>query len=219
LIDGAALPAATDALAPAAEGDANGEVARRRRRRGGRGRNRGDGATGGDVAVNSSDEAALESDVNGADRVEAIEPEPRAPVTVAMAEPPVTVAMAEPPVSAATVELPVAAPPMAAPVAPRPVAAERPIVVPSTAPAAPSKAEPYALPIDRLNAVASQAGLEWVHSDSDKVRAAQAAIAAEANPPRVPRQPKPPVAIDDGPLVLVETKKDLSQITLPFDRG
>ena len=63
----------------------------------------------------------------------------------------------------------------------------------------------------------SQAGLEWVHSDHDKMRAVQAAIAAEPAPPRVPRQPKPPVAIDDGPLVLVETKKDLSQIKLPFD--
>jgi ribonuclease E len=33
----------------------------------------------------------------------------------------------------------------------------------------------------------------------------------------VPREPKPPVVIDEGPLVLVETRKDLSQITLPFD--
>jgi ribonuclease E len=70
-----------------------------------------------------------------------------------------------------------------------------------------------------LNAVASEAGLEWVHTDSDKVRAAQAVMAAEAKAPRVPREPKPPVAIDNGPLVLVETKKDLSQIKLPFDRG
>jgi ribonuclease E len=99
-----------------------------------------------------------------------------------------------------------------------------PIVMPAPAPApaapmAPSKAAPYALPIDRLNEVASAAGLEWVHSNSDKVRAAQAAMAAEPKAPRVPREPKLPVAIDDGPLVLVETKKDLSQITLPFDRG
>jgi ribonuclease E len=67
--------------------------------------------------------------------------------------------------------------------------------------------------------VASAAGLEWVHSDEGKVRAAQAAMAAEAPTPRVPRQPRPPVALDDGPLVLVETKKDLSQIKLPFDRA
>jgi ribonuclease E len=67
--------------------------------------------------------------------------------------------------------------------------------------------------------VASSAGLEWVHSDGEKVRAAQAAIAAEPKPAHVPREPKPPVALDDGPLVLVETKKDLSQIRLPFDRA
>ena len=73
------------------------------------------------------------------------------------------------------------------------------------------------LPIDTLDAVAASAGLEWVHSDSDKVRAAQAAMAAEVAPPRVPRAPKPPVELDDGPLILVETKKDLSQIRLPFD--
>jgi ribonuclease E len=33
----------------------------------------------------------------------------------------------------------------------------------------------------------------------------------------VPRPPKPRAVVDDGPLVLVETKKDLSQIRLPFD--
>ncbi len=67
--------------------------------------------------------------------------------------------------------------------------------------------------------MASAAGLEWVHSDDGKVRAAQAAISAEPRAPHVPREPKPPVAIDDGPLILVETKKDLSQIRLPFDNN
>jgi len=105
---------------------------------------------------------------------------------------------------------------------PQPMATSRPIVVPapvaaSASAAAPARAEPYALPIEQLNAVASSAGLEWVHTDSDKVRTAQAAMAAEISPPRVPREPKPPVAPDDGPLILVETKKDLSQIKLPFD--
>jgi ribonuclease E len=80
-----------------------------------------------------------------------------------------------------------------------------------------TRAEPYRLPIEALAAVASSAGLEWVHSDADKVREAQAAMAAAPPPAHVPRAPKPPVAIDDGPLVLVETKKDLSQIRLPFD--
>jgi ribonuclease E len=33
----------------------------------------------------------------------------------------------------------------------------------------------------------------------------------------VPRERKPPIAIDEGPLVLVETRKDLSQVRLPFE--
>lgn len=98
---------------------------------------------------------------------------------------------------------------------PRPAPTARPIVVPP--PAAPLRAEPYVLPIDALSAVASQAGLQWVHSDADKVRQAQEAIAASPKPTHIPREPKPPVALDDGPLILVETKKDLSQIRLPFD--
>jgi ribonuclease E len=31
--------------------------------------------------------------------------------------------------------------------------------------------------------------------------------------------PKPIVAVDDGPLVLVETQRDLSQVVLPFESG
>jgi ribonuclease E len=34
----------------------------------------------------------------------------------------------------------------------------------------------------------------------------------------VPRAPRPRVVIDDGPLVLVETRKDLSQLKLPFEQ-
>jgi len=185
-----------------------------------RGRNRGEGAIG-DTANGSSDEVL--SDANDlSDSIESEGPSPARDATVAeaaVAEPEVAVPAVAAPVVAAPV---VAAPVVAAPAMPQPVATARPIVVPTPVPApahaAPTKAEPYALPIDDLNAVASAAGLEWVHSDSDKVRAAQAAMAAEVKPPRVPRQPKPPVAIDDGPLILVETKKDLSQIKLPFDR-
>ncbi|MDE2159944.1 MAG: hypothetical protein KGJ30_13600 [Burkholderiales bacterium] len=102
-----------------------------------------------------------------------------------------------------------------------------PIAAPATAPAptaapTPRAAEPvvvapYALPLDQLQALASGAGLEWVNSDAEKIRAVQAAMAAEPAPIRVPREPRPPVRIDEGPLVLVETRKDLSQIQLPFD--
>jgi ribonuclease E len=193
------MPLAPQAVAPlpAENGEAGDrEGARRRRRRGGRGRNRGDGAPG--EQGNGTDEAQLDAgELSREPEVADIEAE-------------------------APFEAPVVAE-VAAPM-PQPMATSRPIVVPApvAVPATPvgmTKAAPYALPIEQLNAVASSAGLEWVHSDSDKVRAAQAAIAAEIQPERVPRLPKPPVELDDGPLILVETKKDLSQIKLPFDRA
>ena len=68
-----------------------------------------------------------------------------------------------------------------------------------------------------LSAIAESAGLEWVNSDADKIRQVQAAIAAEPKPVHVPRERKPVVVVDEGPLVLVETRKDLSQVTLPFE--
>ena len=34
----------------------------------------------------------------------------------------------------------------------------------------------------------------------------------------IPRQPRPPVVVDEGPLILVETRKDLSQMKLPFEQ-
>ena len=82
---------------------------------------------------------------------------------------------------------------------------------------APVAAAPYELPTDNLNAIASGAGLQWVSSDSEKIRAVQESMANSPKPAHVPRQPKPVAAVDDGPLVLVETKKDLSQVRLPFD--
>jgi len=96
--------------------------------------------------------------------------------------------------------------PLPAPAAPAPVAA-KPVVI-----------EPYALPTDALASLASTAGLQWVQSDTDKVRAVQAAMAAEPAPIHVPREPRRHVLVDEGPLVLVETRKDLSQIQLPFEQ-
>lgn len=83
--------------------------------------------------------------------------------------------------------------------------------------AEPIRIEPYTLPAADLQAIASAAGLEWVGSDAEKVAAVQAAMAAEPKPVHVPREPKPPVVLDEGPLVLVETRKDLSQVRLPFE--
>jgi ribonuclease E len=92
------------------------------------------------------------------------------------------------------------------------------IAMPASAePVVLAKAEPFVLPLAELAAVADSAGLQWVNSDPDKVRTAQEAMANAPRPIHVPREPKPVVAIDEGPLVLVETRKDLSQFKLPFD--
>lgn len=59
--------------------------------------------------------------------------------------------------------------------------------------------------------------MAWVNSDPAKIAAVQAAIAAEAKPIRVPRERPAAVQIDAGPLVLVETKRDLRELKLPFE--
>jgi ribonuclease E len=74
----------------------------------------------------------------------------------------------------------------------------------------------YTLPIDHLQQVAQSSGLVWVNSDADKVATVQAAIAAEPQPVRVPRERPPAVVLNEGPLVLVETRKDLKQLNVPF---
>jgi ribonuclease E len=60
-----------------------------------------------------------------------------------------------------------------------------------------------------MQAVAQGSGLEWVSSNPDSIAAVQAAIAAEPKPVHVPRERAPLVIMDEGPLVLVETRKDL----------
>jgi len=98
--------------------------------------------------------------------------------------------------------------------APQPMELATPVPV-ATMPA--PSAEPFELPLGSLEAVAEAAGLQWVNSDADKIRAVQEAMANEPPPMRVPRERKAPVVVDEGPLVLVETKKDLSQFKLPFE--
>jgi ribonuclease E len=80
------------------------------------------------------------------------------------------------------------------------------------------RVQPYQLPLETLNEVAAAAGLQWVNSDADKVAAVQAAIAAEPKPVHVPRERPAPVVLDEGPLILVETRKDLSELKLPFEQ-
>ncbi len=85
------------------------------------------------------------------------------------------------------------------------------------APVAPSVVLPIALPVADLAALAASAGLQWVQSDTQKVASVQAAIAAEALAPRVPRERPASVVSNEGPLVLVETRRDLRELKLPFD--
>ncbi len=75
----------------------------------------------------------------------------------------------------------------------------------------------FDLPVSDLAQVALGSGLEWVNSDAQKIAAVQAAIAAEPKPAHVPRERAPTVVSEDGPLVLVETKRDLRDM-LPFEQ-
>ncbi len=87
----------------------------------------------------------------------------------------------------------------------------------SAAPPAPAPAR-FELPVAELHRIAETAGLQWINSDPDKIAAVQAVIAAEPAPVHVPRERKPLVVLDEGPLILVETRQDLSQVQLPFER-
>ena len=74
----------------------------------------------------------------------------------------------------------------------------------------------FVLPLESLQTVAQSSGLQWVNSDPQKIAAVQAAIAAESAAVHLPRERPAPVVLDDAPLVLVETKRDLGQMQLPI---
>ena len=124
------------------------------------------------------------------------------------------------PAPAAEMAPEVAAAPVAAPAVAAEVVVAAPVAAPAAVAAAPSSSMPkvqtYSLPLNDLQQIASGSGLEWVNSDADKVAVVQAAIAAEPKPVHVPRERPPVVVIDEGPLVLVETRKDLAEMKLPF---
>ncbi|MEJ8848969.1 Rne/Rng family ribonuclease [Variovorax rhizosphaerae] len=89
---------------------------------------------------------------------------------------------------------------------------------PATTPSAGlPKVTPFELPISQLAQIAEESGLQWVNSDAQRIAQAQAAMAAEPKQIHVPRERRPAVVLDEGPLVLVETRKDLSQVILPFE--
>jgi ribonuclease E len=102
----------------------------------------------------------------------------------------------------------------------QPTAPVATVAAPVAAPVANSlpKVTSYDLPLQDLAQVAQSSGLQWVNSDASKIAEAQAAIALEAKPAHVPRERPPVVVSNEGPLVLVETKRDLRETQLPFEK-
>jgi ribonuclease E len=100
-------------------------------------------------------------------------------------------------------------------------AAPAPVAVAATATVASLHRMPaitsYELPMGQLQQVASSSGLEWVNSNPERIAQVKAAIASEPKPVHVPRERPAPIVMDEGPLVLVETKRDLRQMHMPFD--
>jgi ribonuclease E len=81
------------------------------------------------------------------------------------------------------------------------------------------KVSGFALPMEQLQQVAQSSGLEWINSNPERIALVKAAIAAEPRPVHVPRERPAPVVLDEGPLILVETKRDLSQMQMPFEEN
>jgi ribonuclease E len=81
------------------------------------------------------------------------------------------------------------------------------------------KVASYDLPLQDLVQVAQSSGLQWVNSDASKIAEAQAAIAAEVQPVKVQRERPARVVSEEAPLVLVETKRDLGTMPLPFEKS
>jgi len=81
------------------------------------------------------------------------------------------------------------------------------------------KVQAYDLPLQDLAQVAESSGLQWVNSDAAKIAEAKAAMAAEVKPIQVPRERPALVVSEDAPLVLVETRRDLSSMPLPFEKS
>jgi len=104
-----------------------------------------------------------------------------------------------------------------APAAMAPIAAPA-VAAPVAASTALPKVQSYDLPMQDLVQVAQGSGLQWVNSDAGKIAEAKAAIATEVKPMHVPRERPAVVVSTEAPLVLVETKRDLRDTPLPFEK-
>jgi len=81
------------------------------------------------------------------------------------------------------------------------------------------KVHPFELPLADLAQIAEGSGLQWINSDATRVAQVRAAIEAEPKPVHAPRERIPMVMSDDGPLILVETRRDLAGFRLPFEKA
>ncbi|SOY46942.1 Rne/Rng family ribonuclease [Cupriavidus taiwanensis] len=160
---------------------------------------------------------AVPAEVTPAPAAEPVAPaaeaaETATPVAVAVTEAVAAEAVAEPAISAAVQ----AAAPVIPAAAPAPASAPEPVLAPvaetaaAAAPVAPAPvptqvaaAAPASL--ENLEPMLATAGLQWVHTDSDKLRSAQEAAARIVPAPRVPRERKPLPPLPQGPMILVET--------------
>ncbi|MDC6176892.1 Rne/Rng family ribonuclease [Ralstonia solanacearum] len=233
LVD-ATMPAeaiTTEGAAPGTEGTGEGEE---RRRRGRRGRNRYRRDREGAEGVRAEDETEDEGETAAAEPATATQPaveavQPAAPVVHETVTEPVqtpapaaietAVPTVQTPVHAVEAETvaPVPAQPAAQPAEPVAAVAATPateaaadtIVTASAEVPAPvsTVAQVSPLPIGTLQAVVADAGMTWVHTDSQKLQAAQEEAARTVTPPRVPRERKPLPPIQQGPMVLVETNR------------
>jgi ribonuclease E len=108
---------------------------------------------------------------------------------------------------------PAAAPAVVAPaaIAPANVSVEAPVAIsipspaPTPVPAPMPKVEFQPLKTSELTSVIESAGMVWVNTDHQKLEEVRVQIAAEPVIATSPREPKPPVEVSTGPMVLVET--------------
>jgi ribonuclease E len=139
-----------------------------------------------------------------------VETAPVEAITAAVAQIAPVIQVSEPAVVVATA---VAAPQVAQVQSIAPAAAAAPAAAPIGMP----KLQAFELPMAELAQVAQNSGLNWVNSDAAKIAAVQASIAAEPKLVRVPRERPTATKVDSSPLVMVETKRDLRDMTLPFE--
>ncbi len=212
-------------------GEEGGEERRRRRRRGGRNRNRRDRENGDSAELNDNNDSGEELPVAEViDPIATTEPVvaaiasvtdttemPAAPV--AMTTETVETQTSVAPVTEAAVTSTEISVPVETAVVPElaPVATEAPVITEVEVQAAPvadkavvtpaPAALTYEMPLAALESMLAAVGLVMVSTDPEKWRVAQEEAARRPVPVRVPRERKPAVVLDEGPLIQVETRR------------